>query len=138
MVKLNLIRENYENNLIIFDDNCLLCNWAVRMILRFDKRKIFRFTSFDSKYCERNIKVKLNKESVVLVQNNELFVKSQAIFKIIHKLSFPVNLISILRLVPQKYSDFLYDFISSNRKKIFNSGKKKCLNLYLHKNRFCL
>jgi len=94
------------------------------MILRFDKRKIFRFTSFDSKYCERNIKVKLNKESVVLVQNNELFVKSQTIFKIIHKLSFPVNLISILRLVPQKYSDFLYDFISSNRKKSLIQEKR--------------
>lgn len=135
MAKLNLITDN--DNIIVFDDNCLLCNRIVRMIIKHDKNELFRFTSFNSKFLENLGLNDLQKSTVLLLTNKTIFKKSSAIFEIIKKLSFPLNLMIIFRILPQTFTDYIYDFISRNRF-IFQTENYCDNNIHKYSNRFYL
>lgn len=135
MAKLNLITDN--DNIIVFDDNCLLCNRIVRIIIRYDKNKLFRFTSFNSKFLENHGLSDLQKSTVLLLTNNSILKKSSAVFEIIKKLSFPLNMMIIFRVLPQSFTDYIYDFIAKHRF-IFQRENYCDFNIDNNSNRFYL
>lgn len=116
-----------QKQLILFDGVCNLCNTAVQFIIKHDKDNLFLFTALQSKTGAKiinhfNINT-LKVDSILLYTPNKgITSKSLAALKVASKLSFPVNLLSILLIVPPIISNWVYDFIAKNRYKWY--GKK--------------
>ena len=110
------------NPLLLYDGNCALCNWAVKLVLSFDKKQIFRFASLQSQTGIKTIqkfRVEPNLDSIIVLVQNELFTEAEAVFKIAKILGFPLNIILIGSLLPAKTSKFIYQWIAKRRYTFF-------------------
>jgi len=117
-------------NIIIFDGICNLCNSSVQFIISLDKKDVFRFLPLQSEKAEKmistfneNIK---NVDTVILVHENKLFVKSQAALFIAKLLDYPWKFFYFFKFIPKfipKFiRDWVYEMIAQNRYQCF--GKK--------------
>lgn len=120
----------FNNEVAVFDSDCILCNKAVNFILKHEiKDSKLYFASLDSNYAlELKEKYKIDKEldSIIFISEGRLFFKSQAILEMARFLKFPYNLLKIGSLIPRPIRDKLYDFIAKNRKKFFNGNNNNC------------
>ena len=111
--------------IIFFDGVCNLCNKAVQFIIRHDRHNFFKFASQQSAVAEKYLGGGLTKiipGSVVLMKNEKLLVKSDAVLQIAKQLKFPVNLLYGFIIVPRFIRDRAYDYIAKHRYHWF--GKK--------------
>ena len=112
--------EQKDKILIVFDDLCLICSTAVRLILRFNKKRNFIFTSFSSSYFKTNFSdYFISGDSVLVIANRISYIKSDAVIFILNQLIFPIKLLHFLIWIPKKNRDIIYDFAAKNRFKIF-------------------
>ena len=114
------------NNIILFDGFCNLCNGSVNFILKRDKIGKFNFASLQS---EAGIKLttKYNIDttiidSIVLIKNDTVYVKSSAVLEILKDLPIGWRIFRIGIILPKFARDWLYDVIAKHRYRIF--GKK--------------
>jgi len=108
---------------ILYDGYCNLCNFSTRLILRFDRKRIFHYFPLQSPEGQKLLSnVETKPDTVILYFNNILFIKSDAVLKTASLLGFPVNILTVFRIVPKSVRDFLYDIIAKYRYKLF--GKK--------------
>jgi len=112
-----------EKPTILFDGVCNLCNGSVRFVLARDPDEYFAFSALQSaKGRELLARVGLpadTRESIVLVEGERSFQKSDAVLRIVAKLSGLWPILALLRLVPRKLRDVLYDWIAANRYRWF-------------------
>jgi len=100
-------------------------------VLKHDKNKNFLFASLQSDAATK-ILLQLNKksfenfDSIVLVENKQLYFKSTAALKIAKNLNGFIQILYIFIIIPTPIRNYIYDFIARNRYKWF--GKKdKCM-----------
>ncbi|HMV77075.1 MAG TPA: DCC1-like thiol-disulfide oxidoreductase family protein [Leptospiraceae bacterium] len=112
--------------IIMFDGVCNLCNAAVNFLIDHDSQDVFRFVSLQSdtgkSLLEKSPLNIQNIDSVVVIDKNEYYIKSTAVFKIAHFLPFPFSIIKMGRVLPVSFSNRIYDLIASSRYSLF--GKK--------------
>ena len=108
-----------ENNVIIFDGVCNLCNWTVRFIIKRDPQAVFKFTAAQSTFGEATLKRNgysfENPESILLFKDGEILSKSSAAMAIAAELSGLWKFLSVFRFVPKKLRDNIYDWVARNR-----------------------
>jgi predicted DCC family thiol-disulfide oxidoreductase YuxK len=113
-------------NMILYDDKCNLCNYTLQFILKQDKLKIFNYLPLQSSQAEELLKtIQLNQPgiySVIFIENDRAYIKSEAFFRIAKELGGFYRLIAVFRIFPKKFSDWIYDLIAKNRFKWF--GRK--------------
>jgi len=115
-----------EKPIIIFDGVCNLCNSAVDFVLKRDQKKVFIFLPNQvmagkkilEKYGIKDLEVK----SVYLIEEKKIYSQSNAIFRILKRLSFPWNLGYVFIVIPRPIRDFIYNIIAKNRYQWF--GKR--------------
>ncbi len=120
-----------KEKILLFDDNCNLCNGFVKFIIARDKRNKFKFTSIQSKTGQSILdKFKINNQnftSIVLIIDGTYYIKSSAIFRLFKELGGFWKFFNIFTILPGFLTDFVYDIIAKNRYKLF--GKRKtCIN----------
>jgi predicted DCC family thiol-disulfide oxidoreductase YuxK len=120
--------ENYQ--IIFFDGECIFCNKSISFLIKFDKKKIFKFASLQSE-TGQNILKKFQKDSmvfdsIILYDGFEIFEKSDAFIKICIHLSGGWKFFSIVKFLPYSVRDFFYDFIANNRY-IFFGKSNSCI-----------
>lgn len=105
--------------IILFDGICNLCHGTVRFIIRRDRNAYFKFASLQStpgEHLARSFNVDAGLlESMVLIENGQLYRKSTAALRIANKLGFPWLLMYALILVPVPIRDWVYDFVGRRR-----------------------
>lgn len=115
-----------DSNIILYDGHCNLCNATLQFILKRDKKKAFQYYALQSKEADLLISTKLadNKipDSVILLSGGKLYTRSEAIFKILPQLGRGYKLLLILKLVPKKLRDKIYDWIAFKRYKWFGKS----------------
>lgn len=117
-----------NKNIILFDGICNLCNSSVQFIIKHDKKQRFLFTSLQSDAARELLlqfpskKNKMN--SLLYIENNKIYDKSNAALQIIKHLNTPLNWLFTFVIIPKTVRDYLYNFIAKNRYKWF--GKKEC------------
>lgn len=111
---------------MLFDGVCNFCNASVNLILRNDKKNHFLFAALQS---ETGIALQQkyglpfqNIQSIVLIKNEKVFLKSDAALKIASLMGFPWNILSIFLLLPRFFRNAVYDWVARNRYKWF--GKR--------------
>lgn len=117
-----------DKQLIIFDGVCNLCNSSVKFVIKHDKNNHFMFTALQSetgKNIINHFNIDTLKVDSILLYTPEkrILSKSTAALKVASKLSFPINILSILLIIPPFISNLVYDFVAKNRYKWY--GKKE-------------
>jgi predicted DCC family thiol-disulfide oxidoreductase YuxK len=105
--------------IILFDGYCNLCEHCVQFILKRDKKKRFRFLPSQSEKSTQLLgKYSINaltKESVILIENEKVFFKSEAVLRILKNLGFPWIFLWVLIIIPRFIRDPVYLWIAKNR-----------------------
>ena len=104
---------------ILFDGECNLCDWSVRFVVRHDPRGRFRLAALQSPagqrlLAERGVDPR-GIDSVVLIEGERWYARSEAALRIARGLAGPWPLLSALRIVPRPLRDWAYDAVARNR-----------------------
>lgn len=123
-----MINQNNKTDysIFLFDGLCNLCNGSVNFILKRDKVGKFKFASLQSEignklYKQHNIDTN-TVDSIILIKNGKVFIKSVAVFEILKDLPIGWRILRIGIILPKFIRDYLYDLIAKHRYRIF--GKK--------------
>jgi predicted DCC family thiol-disulfide oxidoreductase YuxK len=122
-----MITEEEKSGIVLFDGVCNFCNSSVNFIIQHDKKKRYKFAALQSD-VGKNISEKFGIDqskidSIILVENGNVFVKSSAILRITKHLNYLYPLLFGFIIIPKFIRDGVYDFIARNRYKWF--GKKE-------------
>ena len=119
-----------NSRIILFDGLCNLCSGFVQFVYRRDKEGNFRFACLQNEISKEI----LNRfdlglagmKTIVLIESERLYLKSNAFLRIIRFLRFPWPLLTIGYILPRSFRDKLYDFVANNRYRWFGK-KKRCM-----------
>ena len=130
----------HNNNIIFFDGMCNMCNSFVNLIIVIDKKKKFLFSPISGKKGQEIVKLyELNNkkiDSIILLSNNEIKVKSDAAIQIITSLNIFFKVFFIFKIIPKIFLDFIYDFIAKNRYRYFGKRNSCSIPKKEHLSRF--
>lgn len=114
------------DKVVLFDGVCRLCSGWARFLLRFDTHARFKLATVQSAEGQAILSyfgLPLHEyETLLLVENGQLFIKSDAVLRIVRQLPLPWPLLTCFRWVPRCLRDGIYDVIARNRYKWF--GKR--------------
>ena len=116
-----------KSNIIFFDGVCNLCNFWVKYVLRNDPEGIFCFSSLQSNFTENFLSqnnINSDLETIIFFSEGKFLKESDAVISILFKIGGFNRLLSrIIKLLPPKFRNGLYNFISRKRYRLF--GKKE-------------
>ena len=119
------MNESYLNkSIVLFDGECNFCNKTIQFILKYEKKPELLFCSLQSetgKEIQEFFKLK-NANSVLLVENNNLYTKSTAALKITNYLKGGLPLLYFFIIVPLFIRNSIYNYIAKNRYKWFGKS----------------
>ncbi|MBM7837455.1 putative DCC family thiol-disulfide oxidoreductase YuxK [Alkalihalobacillus xiaoxiensis] len=118
------------SGIILFDGVCNLCNQAVDFVIKQDKKGYYQFASLQSESGQRLKKeygIPDHIDSMIVIENNRAFSKSDAAIKIVPKLSFYWQPARLAILIPRPIRNRLYEWIAKNRLRWF--GEKETCRL---------
>ena len=118
---------NSSHPIVLFDGICNLCNTSVRFLLAYNKKANLFFCPLQSAKAKEILK-QLNwaekaMDSVIFIEDDKVYIKSEAAFKISKHLTYPWKAIYHFRYFPKRFCDWFYDLIAQNRYSWF--GKKQ-------------
>jgi predicted DCC family thiol-disulfide oxidoreductase YuxK len=111
--------------IILFDGVCNFCNGSVNFLIKRDPNGIFKFAPLQSEIGQQLItknNITGEIDSIILVKENIVYIKSDALIEIIKELKWYWKMLIIVKIIPKKFRDLLYDLIANNRYKWF--GKR--------------
>jgi len=118
------------HSIILFDGVCNLCNGAVNFVIKRDPGNVFKFAPLQEKQGALLLKTHAidtqKLDSIVLIENEKVYVKSSAALRIARKMSNLWPLFFVLLIIPSFIRDGVYDFIAKNRYKWFGK-KEQCM-----------
>lgn len=119
--------EDVKHSVILFDGVCNLCNASVQFIIKHDKKQLFRFAALQSAFGQ-NVVNKFNLadkniDSVILLENNSVLLKSDAALRIAKQLGGIYSMLYVFIVLPKFIRNRIYDFIARNRYRWF--GKQE-------------
>jgi predicted DCC family thiol-disulfide oxidoreductase YuxK len=111
---------------VLFDGACNLCNGSVRFIIANDPAGHFRFASLQSPQGNAALaragwRAK-GVDSIVLIDGNRLYRRSDAALRIAAELRAPWGLARALLVIPPAIRDAVYDWVAKHRYEVF--GKR--------------
>ncbi len=115
--------------IIIFDGICHLCSSAIQFLHKRLADQNYRFIPSQSELGEEYI-AKYNlgliiSKSIVLIDNQNIFIKSDAIIEILEDIPFLFNAQKIFKFIPKNVRNWFYDRISKNRYQLFGKQNSK-------------
>ncbi|GAB4850083.1 hypothetical protein Ancab_029381 [Ancistrocladus abbreviatus] len=120
--------DNDSRPIMLFDGVCNLCNGGVKFVRDNDQNRTIRYEALQSeagkKLLRRSGRAPDDISSVVLVEKDRSYIKSEAVLKIMEYIDLPFpQLAFLLRLVPLFVRDFAYDNVANNRYSIFGRSE---------------
>lgn len=116
-----------SEKIILFDGVCNLCNSTVQKVIENDAKNQFKFASLQSEFGQKFLeKNKLSKDefnSMILVDGEKFYTRSDAALRIGKELKGLYKLSGLLFAFPKFIRNSVYDFVSRNRYKWF--GKQE-------------
>lgn len=125
---------------ILFDGICKLCNAWSKFIIKYDNRQRFKLCSVQSPEGQ-SILAHFNMptdyfDTMLYVEGNQYFDKSDAFLNIINKLGFPWRILYVFKIIPTGIRNWLYDRIALNRYSLFGKYDSCMMPNKENENRF--
>lgn len=116
--------EQDSRPIMLFDGVCNLCNGGVKFVRDNDRERRIRFEALQSE-AGKNLLRRAGRapddiSSVVLVEKERSYIKSDAVLRIMEYINIPFpQLAFFLKFVPIFLRDFAYDNVANNRYAFF-------------------
>ena len=114
-------------SLLLFDGVCNLCHGAVQFFIKRDPNDRLVYASLQSELGKKILAATgmdgKDLKSLVLVEEGEVYLRSEAALRAARHLRGKWKLANNLRILPRFIRDAVYDFIAANRYRWF--GKKE-------------
>jgi len=117
-----------SQSIILFDGVCNLCEGFVKFVIQRDSNAYFMFTPLQSDFANDIINNNsdsnnyFNIDTIILLHKGIIYDKSDAVLMIMQHLDGYWPLLRILKILPLRLRNYIYDIVASNRYFIF--GKK--------------
>ena len=112
-----------SDKVILFDGVCKLCNAWSNFIIKHDRHRVFKLCSVQSKEGKQILLhfglPSETYETMLYVEGNQSFQKSEAFFQIMTQLGYPWKIVCIFKVIPKWLRDWMYDRIALNRYSLF-------------------
>lgn len=108
--------------IVLFDGVCNLCNGVVNFLIEHDPQHQFRFAALQSATGQRLLAeypALATIDSIVLIENDRAYVKSDAALYIARRLKAPWSWLYLWRGLPRSWRDNIYDYVARNRYRFF-------------------
>ncbi|GMH15927.1 hypothetical protein Nepgr_017768 [Nepenthes gracilis] len=120
--------EGDSRPIMLFDGVCNLCNGGVKFVRNNDRNGRIRYEALQSeagkKLLRRSGRAPDDISSVVLVEKDRSYIKSEAVLKIMEYIDLPFpQLAFFLRFIPLFVRDLAYDNVADNRYEIFGRSE---------------
>lgn len=120
-----------DKKLILFDGVCNLCDVTVQFIIKHDKQDVFRFVALQSELGQEIVKyigVDTSKtDSIILYEpGRAYYYKAEAAIRIAKELGGIYSLVGIFSVLPNWFSNKIYDYVARNRYKWYGK-KEQCM-----------
>lgn len=116
-----------ENQVVLFDGVCNLCNASVQTLIKLDKKGVLKFASLQSDFGQKvlvdNNLDQQNFNTFLYYKNQKLYSRSTAAIYVFSELGIVFQGVKIFLLVPKFIRDGIYNYVSKNRYKWF--GRKE-------------
>lgn len=113
----------WDGPVVFFDGDCGFCSRVVIFVAERDPNARFRFAPLQSavgksvlNFSDRSVDAL---DTVILMDGEDLFVKSTAALQIARRLRFPWSMAIVLMIVPRFARDWVYDLVARHRHRIF-------------------
>jgi predicted DCC family thiol-disulfide oxidoreductase YuxK len=129
-----------DRPIFIFDAYCVLCSRWVELILRYDRAGQYRLLSAQSAlgralYVHNGLDPE-NYETNILLIDGVALIKAEGSIRLAVGLGFPWSLVGILRVLPQRLADVLYEGVARNRFRMFGRRNTCYLPRTVDRDRF--
>jgi predicted DCC family thiol-disulfide oxidoreductase YuxK len=115
---------------VLFDGVCNFCNGSVQFVMPRDPAGYFQFAALGTEPATRVLRAAHVDgplpDSMVLVEDGQVFTRSDAALRIARRLTFPWPLFWGLVVVPRALRDAVYDVIARHRYRWFGK-RESCL-----------
>lgn len=113
--------------IVVFDEQCLLCNAWGRFLLRHDQRGMFRFAAIQDHtgqalLQQAGLQVE-GLQTLLLVDGAKRWQHTAVILRILHHLGWPWRAAWLGWLVPAVLRDALYRWVARHRYRIFGRAE---------------
>ncbi|ARJ43662.1 thiol-disulfide oxidoreductase [Pantoea alhagi] len=112
-----------DEQVVLYDGTCRLCNGWVNFLLRYDKYHTVRLAAVQSEQGKALLRwaglSTENISTIVLIRQGKVYLRAEAIFRVMAGLPWPWRILALLRLLPATLSNRCYDVIASNRYRLF-------------------
>jgi predicted DCC family thiol-disulfide oxidoreductase YuxK len=126
--------------IVVFDGECAFCNRWVNLLLRFDRKDIFRFvarqTESGAAFCRQAGLPETGTGSIALVEGALVRLRSDAVLRMLEVLGFPFSIAALGRIVPAALRDAVYDVIARNRTRWFGKTQSCRIPTVAERHRF--
>ena len=124
----------------MFDGVCNLCNGFVRFVIARDPGGRFQFGALQSAAARRVLELHDAPaplpDTIVLIDEGQLFTRSTAALRIARRLPFPWPLAYALIAVPRPLRDWIYNLIARHRYGWFGKSDQCMVPTPAHSSRF--
>jgi predicted DCC family thiol-disulfide oxidoreductase YuxK len=129
-----------DRPIFIFDAHCVLCSRWVELVLRYDRAGRYRLLSAQSA-LGRSLYVHYgldseNYETNILLIDGVALIKAEGSIRLAVGLGLPWSLAGILRVLPRRLADKLYDWVARNRFRMFGRRETCYLPRAVDQDRF--
>jgi predicted DCC family thiol-disulfide oxidoreductase YuxK len=111
--------------IVIFDGTCNLCANGVSFILAHERDHQLQFAAAQSEPGQALlIKSGLDPQDIstfVFIKGDEVHVRSDAAIKVAHHLRLPWRMLALLRILPRRFRDSVYDLVAQRRHRWFGT-----------------
>ena len=119
-----------EEPIVLFDGVCNLCHGFVQFLVPRDTEGQFRFASLQSDVGQQLLDEHglsdHDLDSVVLLEGDDAYVKSDAVIRIGQLLGGIYRLLGPCRFLPRRLRDWVYDLVARHRYRLFGQ-KEQCM-----------
>ena len=96
-----------------------MCHSWVKRIIRWDKKKKFRFSPLESELAQKTLSPLLpgyiKEDTIILYDEGNIYLRSDAGLKIMEILGFPYNLFIVGKITPKGIRDGIYRWVANRR-----------------------
>ena len=119
-----------DGPVVLFDGVCNLCNGVVAFLVPRDTEGRLLFAPLQSdagqELLARHGMPTEEFDSIVLVEGERAYTKSDAVIRIAELLGWPYRLARLGRVLPRGVRDWLYDLVAEHRYAVFGR-KDRCM-----------
>jgi len=111
-----------NNPIVFFDGECGLCSRSVQFIIKHDPTNLFYFCPLQASIAREIIPEGfLKAETVILYENQQVYTKSSAAFRILKKLKTNWRILLVFSVLPNVITDLVYTIVAKYRKRLFKT-----------------